>query len=92
MAFAREIVESHDAQQVIDNEIAHNPRLSDFWDGYKWFLARGPEHGYHVPHTNPETHVIHFYHWHVGAIVVAYRFDENQVEILNLRILALPLE
>ena len=31
MAFAREIVESHETQQVIDNEIAHNPQLSDFW-------------------------------------------------------------
>ena len=87
MAFAREIVESHETQQVIDNEIAHNPQLSDFWEGYKWFLARGPELGYRAPHTKPQAYVIHFYHWNVAGIAVTYRFDENQVEILDIRIL-----
>ena len=87
MAFAREIVLSHDAEHVIDNEIKHNPKLDDFWIGFTWFLARGPEHGYRVPKTDPASYVIHFYHWHVGAIVVTYRFDENQVEILDLRVL-----
>lgn len=85
MAFAREIVKSHDAAQVIDNEISHNPQLSDFWDGFEWFLARGPEQGYQVPNTNPPTYVIHFYHWHIAAMVVTYRFNENQVEILDLK-------
>ena len=33
MAFAREIVESHDAQQIIDNEIGHNPRVNDYYEG-----------------------------------------------------------
>lgn len=89
MAFAREIVESHEARQVIDNEIAHNPRLGDFWEGYKWFLARGPEHGYRAdPHTDPPTYVIHFYHWNLAGVAVTYRFNENQVEILALKILA----
>ena len=87
MAFAREIVEEPDAQRVIDNEIRDNPRLSDFWEGFKWFLARGPEMGVRVLNTNPQSYVIHFYHWHIAAIVATYRYSDNQVEILALRIL-----
>ena len=86
MAFAREIIESHDAASVIDNDIKRNPKLADFWEGFKWRLARGAEMGYRVPRTHPPTYVIHFYHWGVAGIVVAYRFSEDQVDILNLRI------
>ena len=88
MAFAREIIESHDAASVIDNEIKRNPKLDDFWEGFKWRLARGPEMGYRVPSTDPTTHVTHFYHWGVAGIVVAYRFSEDRVEILNLKKIA----
>jgi hypothetical protein len=87
MAFAREIVESHVAERLVDEEIRANPEFSDFYDGLKWRLAREPDIGYPVPKTNPQTYVIHSYHWSVAAIVIAYRFDENQVEILNLRII-----
>lgn len=90
MAFAREIVESHEARQIIDSEIGHNPDLSDFYEGLKWFLARGPDRGYRVPTTDPQSYVIHMYHWNVAAIVVTYRFNENQVEILSLRVLPAP--
>ena len=89
MAFAREIIESHDAASAIDNEIKCNPKLADFWEGLKWRLARGAETGYRVPRTHPPTYVIHSYHWGVAGIVVAYRFSEDQVDILNLRIEAL---
>ena len=86
MAFAREVLEGDDAAEVIDSEIKHNPKFNDFWEGFKWFLARGPERGYRVPTAHPPTYVIHFYHWHVAGIVVVYRFSEHQVEILDLRI------
>jgi hypothetical protein len=86
MAFAREIIESHDAASFIDNEIKRNPKLADFWEGVKWRLARGPEMGYRAPRTHPQTYVIHSYHWGVAGIVVTYRFSEDQVEILNLKI------
>lgn len=86
MAFAREIVESQDAQKVIDNHIAHDPKLTDFWEGFKWFLARAPERGYRVRKTDPPTYVIHFYHWNRAGIVAAYRFDDDQVEVLDLQI------
>ena len=33
MAFAREIIESHDTASVVDNEIKRNPKLADFWEG-----------------------------------------------------------
>lgn len=87
MAFARTIVESHDAEQTVDQEIKGNPHFSDFYEGLKWRLAREPDIGYRVPETDPQTYVVHSYHWSVAAIIVAYRFDDNQVEILNLRII-----
>jgi hypothetical protein len=87
MAFARTIVESHDAQRVIDQEIARDARLSDIYDGLKWRLARQPEIGYRVPKTSPQTYVTHSYHWNTSAIVAAYRFDEDRVEILGLQVI-----
>ena len=62
------------------------PRLSDFWEGFKWFLARGAEMGYLVPRNRPETYVIHFYHWNEAEIKVAYRLDDDHVEILDISV------
>ena len=86
MAFARTVLESHVAAKIIDNEIKKIPRLIDIYDGIKWRLARQPEIGYPVPRTNPQTYVIHSYHWEIAAVVVAYHFNENQVEILDVRV------
>ena len=86
MAFARTVVESHLAAKTIDSEIKKIPRLLDIYDGIKWRLAREPDIGYRVPKTNPQTYVIHSYHWGVAAIVVAYHFNEDQVEILDVKI------
>jgi hypothetical protein len=63
MAFARTVVESHVAQQVIDTEIHRDPRLNDLYEGLKWRLARQPEVGYPIPQMTPPAYVIHSYHW-----------------------------
>lgn len=86
MAFARTILESHVAAKTIDNEIKKIPRLIDIYDGIKWRLARQPDMGYRVPRTDPPTYVIHSYHWNIAAVVVAYHFDDDQVEILDVKV------
>ena len=86
MAFARTVVESHVAAHIIDTEIKRIPRLYDIYEGIKWRLARQPEIGYRVPRTDPETYVIHSYHWRIAAVVVAYHFTEDQVEILDVKV------
>lgn len=87
MAFARTIRESRIAEQTIDNEIKKTPRLNDVYEGVKWLLARSPETGYAVPRTDPQTYVIHSYHWNIGAsVVIAYHFDDDQVEILDVKV------
>jgi hypothetical protein len=86
MAFARTIIESHIAVKTIDEEIKKVPRLIDIYDGIKWRLARQPEGGYRVPKTKPQTWVIHSYHWGIAAVVVAYHFDDDQVEILVVKV------
>ena len=43
--------------------------------------------GYAVPRTNPQTYVVHSYHWNIGAaVVVAYHFNDDQVEILDVKV------
>ena len=85
MAFARTTIESNIAQHVIDDEIKQKPRLYEIYEAIKWRLARGPEDGYRVPRTDPETYVVHSYHWDIGAaVVVAYIFNNDQVEILDV--------
>jgi hypothetical protein len=86
MAFARTIIESHIAQKTIDGEIKRIHRLIDIYDGIKWRLARQPEGGYRVPKTNPPTWVMHSYHWGIAAVVLAYHFDDDQVEILDVKV------
>lgn len=86
MAFERTIIESHVAQKYIDNEIRKLPRLIDIYDGIKWRLARQPEVGYRVPRTEPPTYVVHSWHWNIAAVVVAYHFNDDQVEILDIKI------
>ena len=86
MAFERTVIESRIAEQTIDSEIKKVPRLIDIYDGIKWRLARDPESGYRVPRTNPPTYVIHSYHWNVASVVAAYHFNDDQVEILDVKI------
>ena len=86
MAFARTVREEHPARTTIDQEIATNPRLNDIYDGLKWRLARDPDIGYRVPRTNPQTYVVHSYHWDVAAVVAAYRFDDDMVEIIDVQV------
>jgi hypothetical protein len=86
MAFARTIIESPVAQRTIDDEIRRRPRLIDIYDGIKWRLARQPEIGYRVPKTVPPTYVVHSYHWGIAAVIVAYHFDEDQVEFLDVKV------
>lgn len=86
MAFARQVVESHVAANAIDNEIKKIPRLIEIYDGIIWRLARQPESGYRVPRTDPPTYVVHSYHWKIAAVIVAYHFNDDQVEILDLKI------
>lgn len=86
MAFARTIRESHVAAHVIDANIRQNPRIDDIYQGLTWRLARQPELGYRVPNTNPETYVVHSYHWGVVAVVVAYQFKDDLVHIIDLQV------
>lgn len=86
MAFERTVIESHLAQRTIDQEIKKIPRLIDIYDGLKWRLARQPEMGYPVPKTKPVTYVVHSYHWGIAAVIVAYHFNDDQVEILDVRV------
>jgi len=86
MAFARTVIESHVAASIIDNEIKRIPRLIDIYEGVKWRLAREPEIGYRVPRTTPPTYVVHSYHWRIAAVIVAYHFNEDQVEILDVKV------
>ncbi len=86
MAFARTVRESHIAEKTINNELKHNSRLGDIYEGIKWRLAREPDIGYRVPNTNPQIYVIHSYHWGEAAVVVAYHFDNDLVDILDLRV------
>lgn len=86
MAFERTIIESHVAAKTIDEEIKKLARLNDIYDGIKWRLARQPEIGYRVPKTHPPTYVIHSYHWRVAAVIVAYHFNDDQVEILDVKV------
>ena len=87
MAFARTVVEGHVAAHVIDNEIKRYPRLPDIYEGVKWRLAREPDIGYRAERSNPDTYVIHSYHWNAGfAVTVAYHFNSEQVEILDVRV------
>lgn len=86
-SFARTVVESRIAEKVIDSEIKQRPRLSDIYEAIKWRLARGPDVGYCVPRSNPSTYVVHSFHWHIGvAVVIAYLFDNDQVEILDVMV------
>lgn len=87
MAFARTVIESPEAAKVIDNEIKEIPRLADIYEGLKWRLARGPDIGYPIPKTNPQLYVTHSYHWNTAAITVAYQFDDDQVEVLAVKVL-----
>ena len=88
MAFARTVIESPDAQRWIDEARGRDrpDRLTDIYEGLKWRLARQPEVGYRLPKVEPDTYVVHSFHWNVAAIVAVYRFDADDVHIIDLNI------
>lgn len=90
MAYARTVVESRDAQGLIDNETDGYPRLRDLYDGLLWRLARQPEIGYPVPETDPPLFLIHSTNWRrrpLPVIVIAYTYTPDRVFVQAVRVL-----
>jgi hypothetical protein len=86
----RTIVEEAIVSETIDRYAEIHPRLSDAFDGLKWFLAHSPESG----------EILDDFHWifrnqadreqNIPAILVIYTFDEIRV-ILRFVALRMPI-
>ena len=93
MAFARQVVEEHSVQDTIDNHSDEHPRFLDFWEALKWRLARQPEVGYPIPHSNPLLYLVHSAHWDVpGAVVIValYGFSMDEVVVKAVKVIDVP--
>ena len=87
--FARTICESHDVEQAIAAARSHFPRIEEIIDGWKWRLAREPESGYRLPGHNPATYLMRSAgapELGIPSITFLYRFDEDRVDLLRVRI------
>ena len=82
----RTVVMSHEAQNVLDSEATIHPRLAEIYRGLEWRLCRDPKSGYKKDADNWIIRVNGDAAARVPTIVLLYRFDENEVEILRMLI------
>jgi hypothetical protein len=90
-SIARSIKEEKEVSEALDAAAKKYARLDDFWEAWKWRLARGPDkEAVMVPDTNPQVWIIKTDDYsHFKAPVAAtmlYRFDDNEVHILAIKI------
>jgi hypothetical protein len=87
----RTIIEEVDVSAEIDTWKTKFPRLEDAWEAWKWRLARGPEidaqrlAGFNPPAWILKTNSAIGYYG-IPTITILYRFDDNQVNILAVKI------
>ena len=90
MAFARDVAISHDARQLLDNNVRQFPLLDDIYRALEWRLARMPEDGELI---RDDWYVIRSQSWGASgaAIIVALcTFTDNKVEIDRIAVHPTP--
>ncbi|MBD1871831.1 hypothetical protein H6F95_31910 [Cyanobacteria bacterium FACHB-471] len=83
--FAKTIVESDKAQEIVDRARTEYDSFEEVWDGLTWLLARkgaeiGEEYqGQRIYKTRGVDGA-----WTVPSILVLYKVKEHEVEILSI--------
>jgi hypothetical protein len=88
---ARTIVEEEEVSDALKAAAKNYPRLRDFWEGWKWRLARGPEKdAYAVPGTDPQAYLIKTGDYSANgaphSVTILYTFTDDEVHILAVKI------
>lgn len=90
----RTIVESDAAQAAIDAGCATYPRLDESWEALKWLLARSAGTIGRPPRTGDPRLRLYVQDGdrvaNVPAIWIVFRLEDDQVEIIALRVEPLP--
>ena len=88
MAQMRTIREEKPVSQAIEEAKAKYPRIEEIYEGLAWRLAREPEVGYQLPNVSPPTFIYKIQPTLTDqpAISVLYRYSDDLVEILAIRI------
>lgn len=88
MTFCRTLVESAQAEAELDRLRKAFSRFDEFWLGWSWRLARGPDRGaVQIPGSDPPAYVIRTFEFSVDVpeISLLYRFTADEVEIIAIR-------
>jgi len=90
----RTVVEEQIVQDKIDAARKKYKRLEDIYGGLSWRLAREPESGMPINKQSPNIFLIKIdsvSDIQLPGILVVYSYDDNQVNILDIRIDAPPV-
>lgn len=82
----REVILSHEAQDVLDRESQLHLRLTEVYRGLEWRLSRNPSSGYQKDAANWIVRLDGNLAAKIPGVVVLYQFNENQVAILAMLI------
>jgi hypothetical protein len=88
VSFLRTLVESEEASIELDRLRKAFPRFEDYWLGWSWRLAHGPDRGaVCVPGIDPPVFVVRTFEFiaDMPTITILYRFSDDEVEILGIR-------
>lgn len=88
-SYARTVVESNEATQVIDRERKKYPRFDDLYEGLQWRLARRPESGVKILRMEGY-YIIKTIDWGKLGIPVMrllYIFNDNEVNIIAVEVI-----
>jgi len=93
----RTIKEEPIVSAACDEACNKYPRFEEFWLGWIWRIARGPElDSIQVPNTNPQAHLVKTWdfsgHELPASVTFLYTYDDCEVQILALRIMEAPTE
>jgi hypothetical protein len=92
MAFARTIVEELVAERELEALCRAYPRFEDFWLGWSWRIARGPEvRAVRVPGSDPPSFMVKSGdltpYGLPAAVTILYRYTDDEVFVQGFRIL-----
>jgi hypothetical protein len=88
MAYARTVIEEEVVRRTIDAASKKFERLKSIFEGCKWVLAREPRAGVLIGGREYAVYALRSQPPDAAfpAIVLYYRYDEETVTILNVRI------
>jgi hypothetical protein len=90
VSFLRTLIESAEASAELDRLRKEFPRFDEYWLGWSWRLARGPDRGaVQVPSIDPPVFVIRTFEFlpDMPTITILFRYTDDEVEIIGIRVI-----